>query len=68
MATFKQVKNDGQIDAYVCKENPAIRIEVSRGSFSNNRPTGYNLYYNGELVNWFLTLGECKEVVNNLLK
>ena len=34
MATFKSVKNDGQIDAYVCKENPAIRIEVSRGSFS----------------------------------
>ena len=68
MATFKQVKNDGQIDAYVCKENPAIRIEVSRGCFSNNRPTGYNLYRNSELINWFLTLTECKEAVNDLLK
>lgn len=66
--TFKQIKNDGQVDAYVCKENPAIRIEVARGSFSHNRPTGYNLYFNGELINWFLTLGECKESANGLMR
>ena len=66
--TFKQIKNDGQVDAYVCKENPAIRIEVARGSFSHNRPTGYNLYFNGELINWFLTLGECKESSNGLMR
>ena len=68
MATFRQVKIDGQIEAYICKENSAIRIRLSRGSFSNNRVTGYNLYHNGKLVNWYLTLAECKEAVNDLLK
>lgn len=69
MKTYKQIRNWlGLVDTYVCKENPDITIKVERGSFSNNNPSGYTLYYKDELVCTWMTLKECKMTADELYK
>ena len=70
MKTYKIEKDCfGNITGYACKENPSIYIEVSRGSLSHNRPTGYSVYVDGVLHGqaWGLqTLTEAKQYAEEI--
>ena len=74
MKTYKRIFEDcpgggKQVAGFVCNENPALTITIQRGSISHNRPTGYDIRWNGR-TDWtrgiasYLTLAEAKEAAD----
>lgn len=63
-----QISKDayGDLESYVCKENPSIRIKPLYG-FSTNRPTSYALYYKDEELGVTSHLKDCKMVAEYIL-
>lgn len=52
----------GDLDCYICKDNPSIVIKPLYGSLTSNAPTSYALYFHGKEIGCTTYLKDCKMV------
>ena len=56
----------GDLESYICRENPDVSIKPLYG-FSSNKPTSYALLYKGEEIGVTSHLKDCKMIAEYVL-